>query len=146
MILFQHAGGQLCSSSLALHKSHKCKPVPPEMTQALGRWRSCGCLCAGPERQAGLAAGSGEGDSTGMAPLALQWWGLPSSSAGLRQPRSQSCLVSTHFTPGFPLFQFRNCMITTLCCGKNPLGDEDTSAGKTETSSVSTSQDRKSVV
>lgn len=44
------------------------------------------------------------------------------------------------FTPGFPLFQFRNCMITTLCCGKNPLGDEDTSAGKTETSSVSTSQ------
>ncbi|EOB06848.1 Rhodopsin, partial [Anas platyrhynchos] len=36
--------------------------------------------------------------------------------------------------------QFRNCMITTLCCGKNPLGDEDTSAGKTETSSVSTSQ------
>ncbi|KAI6077330.1 Rhodopsin isoform X1 [Aix galericulata] len=38
------------------------------------------------------------------------------------------------------LFQFRNCMITTLCCGKNPLGDEDTSAGKTETSSVSTSQ------
>jgi len=31
-------------------------------------------------------------------------------------------------------------MITTLCCGKNPLGDEDTSAGKTETSSVSTSQ------
>ncbi|NWR34137.1 OPSD protein, partial [Tachuris rubrigastra] len=36
--------------------------------------------------------------------------------------------------------QFRNCMITTLCCGKNPLGDEDTSAGKTDTSTVSTSQ------
>ncbi|KAM3843424.1 rhodopsin [Vipera latastei] len=37
--------------------------------------------------------------------------------------------------------QFRNCMITTLCCGKNPLAEEDTSAGtKTETSTVSTSQ------
>ncbi|XP_053155043.1 rhodopsin [Hemicordylus capensis] len=37
--------------------------------------------------------------------------------------------------------QFRNCMLTTLCCGKNPLAEEDTSAGtKTETSTVSTSQ------
>ncbi|KAH0630205.1 hypothetical protein JD844_012932 [Phrynosoma platyrhinos] len=37
--------------------------------------------------------------------------------------------------------QFRNCMIMTLCCGKNPLAEEDTSAGtKTETSTVSTSQ------
>nr|XP_014345033.1 PREDICTED: rhodopsin isoform X2 [Latimeria chalumnae] len=39
--------------------------------------------------------------------------------------------------------QFRNCMITTLCCGKNPFGDEDaTSAAgssKTEASSVSSS-------
>ncbi|XP_026578666.1 rhodopsin [Pseudonaja textilis] len=37
--------------------------------------------------------------------------------------------------------QFRNCMITTLCCGKNPLAEDDTSVGtKTETSTVSTSQ------
>ncbi|CAM2116682.1 rhodopsin [Caretta caretta] len=37
--------------------------------------------------------------------------------------------------------QFRNCMITTICCGKNLLGDDDASAGtRTETSSVSTSQ------
>nr|ANV21058.1 rhodopsin [Geotria australis] len=38
--------------------------------------------------------------------------------------------------------QFRNCMITTLCCGKNPLGDDDSGAStsKTEVSSVSTSQ------
>ncbi|KAK2490163.1 hypothetical protein MC885_001824 [Smutsia gigantea] len=34
--------------------------------------------------------------------------------------------------------QFRNCMLTTLCCGKNLLGDEDasTTASKTETSQV----------
>ncbi|XP_025740936.1 rhodopsin [Callorhinus ursinus] len=34
--------------------------------------------------------------------------------------------------------QFRNCMITTLCCGKNPLGDDEASvsASKTETSQV----------
>lgn len=34
--------------------------------------------------------------------------------------------------------QFRNCMLTTLCCGKNPLGDDDASAtaSKTETSQV----------
>nr|AAD30520.1 RH2 opsin [Latimeria chalumnae] len=40
--------------------------------------------------------------------------------------------------------QFRNCMITTLCCGKNPLGDDDTSSAvsqsKTDVSSVSSSQ------
>ncbi|XP_073431065.1 rhodopsin [Dendrobates tinctorius] len=39
--------------------------------------------------------------------------------------------------------QFRNCMITTLCCGKNPFGDDDTSSAatsKTEASSVSSSQ------
>nr|ADA69282.1 RH2-A opsin [Lepidopus fitchi] len=37
--------------------------------------------------------------------------------------------------------QFRNCMLTTLFCGKNPLGDDEsstssTSASKTEVSSV----------
>ncbi|XP_058581909.1 rhodopsin [Neofelis nebulosa] len=34
--------------------------------------------------------------------------------------------------------QFRNCMLTTLCCGKNPLGDDEasTTASKTETSQV----------
>lgn len=35
-------------------------------------------------------------------------------------------------------------MITTICCGKNPFGDEDTSStvsqSKTEVSSVSSSQ------
>nr|QGW08844.1 rhodopsin [Carcharhinus melanopterus] len=39
--------------------------------------------------------------------------------------------------------QFRNCMITTLCCGKNPFEEEETtsaSASKTEASSVSSSQ------
>ncbi|XP_041092024.1 green-sensitive opsin-like [Polyodon spathula] len=40
--------------------------------------------------------------------------------------------------------QFRNCMITTVCCGKNPLGDDDVSStasqSKTEVSSVSSSQ------
>nr|QGW08855.1 green-sensitive opsin [Carcharhinus melanopterus] len=39
--------------------------------------------------------------------------------------------------------QFRNCMLTTLCCGKNPLGDEDSSLvsqSKTEVSSVSSNQ------
>ncbi|KFP30146.1 Green-sensitive opsin, partial [Colius striatus] len=40
--------------------------------------------------------------------------------------------------------QFRNCMITTICCGKNPFGDEDVSStvsqSKTEVSSVSSSQ------
>ncbi|RXN03796.1 green sensitive cone opsin [Labeo rohita] len=36
--------------------------------------------------------------------------------------------------------QFRNCMLTTLFCGKNPLGDEESSTvstSKTEVSSVS---------
>ncbi|XP_027031952.1 green-sensitive opsin-3 [Tachysurus fulvidraco] len=36
--------------------------------------------------------------------------------------------------------QFRNCMLTTLFCGKNPLGDDETSSAstsKTEVSSVS---------
>ncbi|CAO2606249.1 Rho [Lemmus lemmus] len=34
--------------------------------------------------------------------------------------------------------QFRNCMLTTLCCGKVPFGDEEASAtaSKTETSQV----------
>ncbi|MXQ95744.1 hypothetical protein E5288_WYG018239 [Bos mutus] len=34
--------------------------------------------------------------------------------------------------------QFRNCMVTTLCCGKNPLGDDEasTTVSKTETSQV----------
>lgn len=39
--------------------------------------------------------------------------------------------------------QFRNCMITTVCCGNNPFeSDEDAqpSSSKTQTSSVSTSQ------
>ncbi|XP_032305199.1 green-sensitive opsin [Coturnix japonica] len=40
--------------------------------------------------------------------------------------------------------QFRNCMITTICCGKNPFGDEDVSStvsqSKTEVSSISSSQ------
>nr|P35357.1 RecName: Full=Blue-sensitive opsin P467; AltName: Full=Blue photoreceptor pigment [Gekko gecko]AAA49307.1 visual pigment [Gekko gecko] len=40
--------------------------------------------------------------------------------------------------------QFRNCMVTTICCGKNPFGDEDVSSSvsqsKTEVSSVSSSQ------
>ncbi|KAM6976745.1 rhodopsin [Aplochiton taeniatus] len=38
--------------------------------------------------------------------------------------------------------QFRHCMITTLCCGKNPFGEEDgasTTTSKTEASSVSSS-------
>nr|XP_015203424.1 PREDICTED: rhodopsin isoform X3 [Lepisosteus oculatus] len=40
------------------------------------------------------------------------------------------------------LVKFRRCMITTLCCGKNPFGEEDTTSasGKTEASSVSSSQ------
>uniref|UniRef100_A0A3P8X2E9 Rhodopsin n=1 Tax=Cynoglossus semilaevis TaxID=244447 RepID=A0A3P8X2E9_CYNSE len=38
--------------------------------------------------------------------------------------------------------QFRNCMITTVCCGKNPFGPEDevTAVSRTQTSSVSSSQ------
>ncbi|NXV42623.1 OPSG protein, partial [Uria aalge] len=40
--------------------------------------------------------------------------------------------------------QFRNCMITTICCGKNPFGDDEVSStvsqSKTEVSSVSSSQ------
>nr|ARO86015.1 RH2 opsin [Eremias arguta] len=40
--------------------------------------------------------------------------------------------------------QFRNCMVTTICCGKNPFGDDDVSStvsqSKTEVSSVSSSQ------
>uniref|UniRef100_A0A3P9PM26 Rhodopsin n=1 Tax=Poecilia reticulata TaxID=8081 RepID=A0A3P9PM26_POERE len=38
--------------------------------------------------------------------------------------------------------QFRNCMITTVCCGKNPFGDDEAAAAvsKTQTSSVSSSQ------
>ncbi|KAG5838469.1 hypothetical protein ANANG_G00224020 [Anguilla anguilla] len=38
--------------------------------------------------------------------------------------------------------QFRNCMITTVCCGKNPFGEEETTtaSSKTRTSTVSTSQ------
>uniref|UniRef100_A0A3Q2XJ11 Rhodopsin n=2 Tax=Hippocampus comes TaxID=109280 RepID=A0A3Q2XJ11_HIPCM len=40
--------------------------------------------------------------------------------------------------------QFRNCMITTVCCGKNPFGDEDNGAAatvsKTQISSVASSQ------
>ncbi|KAG9337505.1 hypothetical protein JZ751_028696 [Albula glossodonta] len=38
--------------------------------------------------------------------------------------------------------QFRHCMITTLCCGKNPFEEEEgasTTASKTEASSVSSS-------
>ncbi|XP_069792997.1 rhodopsin [Narcine bancroftii] len=39
--------------------------------------------------------------------------------------------------------QFRNCMITTVCCGKNPFEEDESasaSASKTEASSVSSSQ------
>uniref|UniRef100_A0A3Q3EI55 Extra-ocular rhodopsin n=1 Tax=Labrus bergylta TaxID=56723 RepID=A0A3Q3EI55_9LABR len=39
--------------------------------------------------------------------------------------------------------QFRNCMIITVCCGKNPFGEDETATtaiSKTQTSSVSSSQ------
>ncbi|KAL6456645.1 hypothetical protein MHYP_G00351890 [Metynnis hypsauchen] len=39
--------------------------------------------------------------------------------------------------------QFRNCMLTTVCCGKNPFGEEETSttiSTKTQSSAVSSSQ------
>ncbi|XP_057685966.1 rhodopsin-like [Corythoichthys intestinalis] len=39
--------------------------------------------------------------------------------------------------------QFRNCMLTTVCWGKNPFGDDDASAAavsRTQTSAVSSSQ------
>ncbi|KTG32596.1 hypothetical protein cypCar_00036809, partial [Cyprinus carpio] len=39
--------------------------------------------------------------------------------------------------------QFRNCMLTTVCCGKNPFGEEETSmmaSSKTQSSVVSSSQ------
>ena len=38
--------------------------------------------------------------------------------------------------------QFRNCMLTTVCCGRNPFGDDEAAAAvsKTQTSSVSSSQ------
>ncbi|XP_037334248.1 rhodopsin-like [Pungitius pungitius] len=39
--------------------------------------------------------------------------------------------------------QFRNCMIVTIFCGKNPFGDDDgttVSTSKTQTSSISSSQ------
>ncbi|XP_077369311.1 extra-ocular rhodopsin isoform X1 [Festucalex cinctus] len=39
--------------------------------------------------------------------------------------------------------QFRNCMITTVCCGKNPFEDDNASAStlsKTQTSSIASSQ------
>ncbi|KAJ3586516.1 hypothetical protein NHX12_012914 [Muraenolepis orangiensis] len=36
---------------------------------------------------------------------------------------------------------FRNCMLTTVCCGKNPFGEEEMAvSSKTQSSSVSTSQ------
>ncbi|XP_062315086.1 rhodopsin-like [Osmerus eperlanus] len=36
--------------------------------------------------------------------------------------------------------QFRNCMLTTVCCGKNPFGEEEvtTTSSKTQSSSIST--------
>lgn len=43
----------------------------------------------------------------------------------------------------FFTLQFRNCMITTVCCGRNPFGDDEAAAAavsKTQTSSVSSSQ------
>lgn len=38
--------------------------------------------------------------------------------------------------------QFRNCMITTVCCGKNPFGDDEAAVAvsRTQSSSVSSSQ------
>ncbi|CAB1329303.1 unnamed protein product [Coregonus sp. 'balchen'] len=38
--------------------------------------------------------------------------------------------------------QFRNCMLTMVCCGKNPFGEEETStaSSKTQASSISASQ------
>lgn len=39
--------------------------------------------------------------------------------------------------------QFRNCMIITIFCGRNPFGDDDgtsVSTSKTQTSSISSSQ------
>nr|ADA69286.1 RH2-C opsin [Lepidopus fitchi] len=63
----------------------------------------------------------------------------------------QSMAVPAFFAKSSALFnpiiyvllnkQFRNCMLTTLFCGKNPLGDDEsstssTSASKTEVSSV----------
>lgn len=51
------------------------------------------------------------------------------------------CLPSIFFFSPFYHLQFRNCMITTVCCGKNPFGDDDaTSVSKTQSSSVSKSQ------
>ncbi|CAL8250828.1 unnamed protein product [Arctogadus glacialis] len=37
--------------------------------------------------------------------------------------------------------QFRNCMLTTVCCGRNPFREEDTGlSSKTQSSTISTSQ------
>lgn len=50
-------------------------------------------------------------------------------------------MFAIHFFSPFYHLQFRNCMITTVCCGKNPFGDNDaTSISKTQSSSVSKSQ------
>ncbi|KAK1786904.1 hypothetical protein P4O66_017287, partial [Electrophorus voltai] len=55
---------------------------------------------------------------------------------------------ATLYNPVIYIFlnkQFRNCMLTTVCCGKNPFGEEDTSTSttpstQTQSTAVSSSQ------
>lgn len=71
---------------------------------------------------------------------------LPGGAAGsgTAGPAVCPCWPRCHPSPCLSSPQFRNCMITTICCGKNPFGDEDVSStvsqSKTEVSSVSSSQ------
>lgn len=62
----------------------------------------------------------------------------------MTQERNLGKLVAFVLNSMLAIFppQFRNCMITTVCCGKNPFGDDDaaTTVSKTQSSSVSSSQ------
>lgn len=61
---------------------------------------------------------------------------------GNHMTNRKNVLTLTFSPPSSPAnLQFRNCMITTVCCGKNPFGEDDAGAvSKTQTSSVSSSQ------
>ncbi|XP_030633011.1 rhodopsin, like [Chanos chanos] len=69
---------------------------------------------------------------TGFGPIFMTVPSFFAKSSALYNPLIYICMNK----------QFRHCMITTLCCGKNPFEEEEgasTTASKTEASSVSSS-------
>lgn len=78
-----------------------------------------------------------------MIQVELKSAGLDTPGVYIKSNKLYTFHQSNMLTAAFTLVQFRNCMLTTVCCGKNPFGEEETSmavSSKTQSSVVSSAQ------